>query len=66
MIKLFYQYNLRRLIKDAIEQIIGREDETATFLWHCPLPFNLCGSGFAPRQFNRSAASHKLACGKVE
>ena len=39
----------------AIEQIIGREGETATFLSRCLVSLNLCVIGFAPRQFNRSA-----------
>ena len=38
----------------AIEQIIGREGETATFLSRCPLNLELRGFGFAPRQLNRS------------
>ncbi|MBA4125020.1 MAG: hypothetical protein H0X72_21455 [Acidobacteria bacterium] len=36
-----------------IEQIIGREGETATFFSRCPLNFGGLGGGFAPRQFNR-------------
>jgi hypothetical protein len=33
----------------AAEQIIGCEDETATFLPRCPLTFGGLGGGFAPR-----------------
>ena len=43
--------------KRAVEQIIGREGETATFIWRCLVSLNLCGGGFAPRQFNRSTLS---------
>jgi len=43
--------------KDAIQQIIGREGETATLLSRCPLNLNLRGFGFAPRQLRRYAFS---------
>jgi hypothetical protein len=36
-----------------VEQIIGREGETVTFLSRCLFTLNLCGGGFTPRQFNR-------------
>jgi len=42
------------------QQIIGREGETATLFWRCPLNFGGLGGGFAPRQFNRYAA-HLIA-----
>jgi hypothetical protein len=38
------------LTQRAVEQIIGREGETATLLWRCLLNFSLHGGGFAPRQ----------------
>ncbi len=41
----------------ATEQVIGREGETATFIWRCLLNSELRGFGFAPRQLRRSAAS---------
>jgi hypothetical protein len=47
-------------MKGATQQIIGREGETATFIWRCPLNFSLCVGGFAPRQLNRSAFSLSL------
>ena len=37
-------------IERAVEQIIGREGETATLLSRCPLNSNGRGGGFAPRQ----------------
>ena len=43
--------------KRAAQQIIGREGETATFLSRCLFNPTLRVFGFAPRQFNRSAAS---------
>ena len=46
----------------AVEQIIGREGETATFLSRRPLNFGGLGGGFAPRQFNRYAASYIVSC----
>ena len=47
----------RRLPKDEsnVDQIIGREGETAAFLSRCLLSLNLCGGGFAPRQLRRWA-----------
>ncbi len=44
----------------AVEQINGREGETATFLSRNLLNFSLRGSGFAPRHLNRWAVSLKL------
>jgi len=44
-------------IKDAAEQIIGREGETATFFLRCVVTFSLREFGFVPRQFNRSVLS---------
>ena len=38
-----------------VEQIIGREGETATLYERRPLKLKLRVFGFAPRQFNRSA-----------
>jgi hypothetical protein len=43
--------------KGDTQQIIGREGETATFLFSLSVTLTLCGSGFAPPQLNRSAAS---------
>ncbi len=47
------------------QQIIGREGETATFIWRCLFTLCLRVIGFAPRQFNRSmlaiATSQTLA-----
>jgi hypothetical protein len=40
----------------AIEQINGREGETATFLSRCLFTFCLRVGGFAPRHFNRSTS----------
>ena len=37
----------------AIEQVIGREAETATFLSRCLFTFSLRGGGFRPRQLRR-------------
>ena len=45
------------LIGVAVEQFIGREAETATFLSRCLLPFGLRVAGFRPRHLNRSMAS---------
>ncbi len=47
-------------MKRAIEQIIGREGETATFFSRCPLNFSLRVAGFAPRHLSRSAASLEI------
>ncbi len=44
----------------AIEQIIGREGETATFLSTGLFNSELRGSGFRPRQLKRSVASSGL------
>jgi hypothetical protein len=44
-------------LKTAVEQIIGREGETATLLSRCLVSLKLCRGGFAPRQFNRWAHS---------
>ena len=52
-------FNQRR-----IEQINGREGETATLFLHCPLNLNELVGGFAPRHLNRWAAS--LISGKVK
>jgi len=41
------------LIGVAVEQFIGREAETATFLSRCLLPFGLRVAGFRPRHLNR-------------
>ena len=38
----------------AVEQIIGREGETATFLSRYVVTFALRAIGFAPRQINSS------------
>ncbi len=46
--------------KGDAQQIIGREGETATFLFSLSVTLTLCGSGFAPPQLNRSAAFHKF------
>jgi hypothetical protein len=45
------EHSVKRLFTS--HQIIGREGETATFLSRCLLTLNLCGGGFAPRQFGR-------------
>ena len=44
-------------MQGRIEQINGREGETATLLSRCPLNLSLCGGGFAPRHLSRCAAS---------
>jgi len=41
------------MINGGIEQIIGREGETATLLSCCVVSFSLRVFGFAPLQFNR-------------
>jgi hypothetical protein len=46
-----------RFINRAVEQFNGRDGETATFFWHCPLNLNGLGGGFAPRQRRRWASS---------
>ena len=46
-IKAAYSY------QRAVEQIIGREGETATFLSRCLVSLSLRVGGFAPRQLNR-------------
>ncbi|MBA4121168.1 MAG: hypothetical protein H0X72_01720 [Acidobacteria bacterium] len=38
------------------QQIIGREGETATFIWRCLFNSELREFGFAPRQLNRYAS----------
>ncbi len=43
----------KRGSKRAVQQINGREGETATFIWRCPLNFGLRVFGFAPRHLNR-------------
>ncbi len=53
-IKAAYSY------QRAVEQIIGREGETATFLSTGLLNSNGLGGGFAPRQFNRYVATRGL------
>jgi hypothetical protein len=40
-------------MQTAVEQLIGCEGETATFIWRCPFTLNLRVFGFAPRQFGR-------------
>jgi len=35
-------------MKRAVEQVIGREDETATFFSRCLLTFSGLGGSFAP------------------
>ncbi len=37
----------------AIEQVIGREAKTATFLKRFFLNLSLCAAGFCPRQLGR-------------
>ena len=44
-----------------VEQIIGREGETATFFSRCLFNSNGLGGGFAPRQLNRYVALAELA-----
>ncbi len=39
--------------KRAVEQIIGREGETATFLFGLSVSLTLRSGGFAPRHLNR-------------
>jgi len=39
--------------KAAVEEIIGREGETATFLKRSLVSLTLRVTGFAPRQLNR-------------
>ena len=46
-------------LKTAVEQIIGREGETATFLSRFLVNSNLRVGGFAPRHLNRSTFSVK-------
>ena len=43
-------------VKRAIEQVIGREGETATFLSRCLFNSELRVIGFAPRHLSRCAA----------
>jgi hypothetical protein len=43
--------------QSAVEQFNGREGETATFLWRCPLNFGGLGGDFAPRHLNRCSSS---------
>ena len=47
-------------LKTAVEQIIGREGETATLLSSCVVTFGLREFGFAPRHLNRWAAIGNL------
>ncbi len=49
---------LRFSISAAVEQINGREGETATFLKRFFFNSELRVIGFAPRHLNRYAASH--------
>jgi hypothetical protein len=44
-----------RQYQTAVEQIIGREGETAILFGCFFFHINLCGGSFAPRQFNRCA-----------
>jgi hypothetical protein len=53
-IKAAYSY------QRAVEQIIGREGETATFLSRCVVSFNLRVIGFAPRHLSRYASFVKM------
>ncbi len=46
-------------MKRAVQQIIGRERETATLYKRRPLNSSLRGGGFAPHQLNRSAAEKR-------
>ncbi len=48
--------NENLLANSTVQQIIGREGETATLLSRCPLNFGGLGGGFASRQLRRSAA----------
>ncbi len=43
-----------------VEQVIGREGETATFFSRCLLNSELRGFGFAPRQLNRWARRDEI------
>ena len=45
----------------AVQQINGREGETATFLSRFSVKSNGLGSGFAPRHLNRYVASLKMS-----
>jgi predicted RNA-binding protein YlqC (UPF0109 family) len=42
-----------RQYQTAVEQIIGREGETALCLETCVVTFGRLGGGFAPRQLRR-------------
>ena len=46
-----------RQYQAAVEQVNGREGETATFLFGLSVFPTLRGGGFAPRHLNRYAAS---------
>ncbi len=50
-------------MQHAVEQVIGREGETATLLLRCPLNFGGLGGGFAPRQLRRYTLSGSSASG---
>ncbi len=47
-------------LQHAVEQIIGREGETATLLSRCLFNSELRVIGFAPRQLNRWARRGKI------
>ena len=49
----------------AIEQVIGREGETAAFLSRCLFTFGGLGGGFAPRQLRRYVASLEIDARKI-
>ena len=43
-----------------VEQVIGREGETATFLSRCVVNSELREFGFAPRQLNRYVSTFEM------
>ena len=54
MSAIYAEGKLKMLLTERrIEQIIGREGETATFLKRCLLKVAGLGGGFFPRQINR-------------
>lgn len=48
------------------EQVNGREGETATLCWRCPLNSSGLGGGFAPRHFRRYVLAFILKRCKLE
>ena len=46
--------------KRAVEQINGREGETATFIQRSLVSLTLRGGGFAPRHLNRSTLLDRI------